>query len=172
MKQIIVVVFLLISINSYAFDSTPFQANIPGWLEIDLSYGRYYDFYGDGNVVYQKHNIVTKEIKVTYGGTFSYKDYWFEPYFFLGSKLFSTYSNNEPWRNSPFRDNYNFGVGVIFQGMFYFEYQHRCSHQVLSETHQSGNYFDTENMKVYNLYENEPTITYDMFKIGFKIRID
>ena len=168
MKKIIVVVFVLISVNSYA--SSPYYADIPGWVEVDLELGYYTDLWGNRDVRYHGYKIVTKEIKVTYGGTLYYKDYCFEPYVFLGSKLFSTYKSGSPQSNNPFRNNYNAGFGLKFQNMFYFEFLHRCSHQVYTGDH-GGVEFENNN-KHYLLFEGYPTISFDTFRIGVNLKID
>ena len=170
MKKVLVVLFVLISVNVYAFSSSPYFADIPGWVEVDLGLGFYTDLWGNRDVNYMGYNIVTKEMKITYGGTFYYKNLCFEPYFFLGSKLFSTYKNNAPQSNNPFKNNYNTGFGVKFQNMFYVEFYHRCSHQVYTSDHNGTEHVWQDRM--YLTFEGSPTVSYDMFKIGVKFKID
>ena len=154
------IAMLLIFITQVSYANS-----IPGWIELDISAGRYYDFYGDSNVLYKKHNIGTSLMRFRYGVDFE----WINPYIYGEVKTFYTYSNENQKRNCPFRDNYSFGTGIEIKKFFYLEYEHRCSHSVFSMRNSGIVMID---QKIYNYYEGLPTLSYDMFKIGIRFKID
>ena len=152
MKKLIILFMLLAN--------TVYADTIPGWLELDLNTGRYYDFYGKS-----QSNVGMAEIGIKYGVNLN----WFKPYALVKWKTFFNYMENNQKRNMPFRDNYSIGAGFLIKDFFYFEYEHKCSHAVFSET--NGKTFEFNN-KEYIMFEGSPTASYDMFKIGIKLSID
>lgn len=158
MKYLILSFLIVLMSNIYVNA----ENKIPGFLELDLNTGRDYDFYGRNGT--EKHNIGYAEVNLKYGGEFN----WFKPYGFVGWKTFFMY--NDFKRNYPFRDIYSWGAGFGIK-IFYFEYEHKCSHAVFSAGKDGDKYMNL-NEKNYLLFEGMPTLTYDRFKIGIKLRVD
>lgn len=158
MKKIIFLTILLISSIAYAED------NIPGFLELDLSYEKYDGKYGRDN---PKLYIAGTNIKIKYGATFV----WFNPYAIVEWETFFKYdSSNYFSNNKPFQDIYTYGAGFFIKELFYFEYKHSCSHAVIFDYDDNGiSYKTTRND--YN-FEGLFTDSYDSFKVGIKVRID
>lgn len=161
MKKLFCILFVLVSINLYA-------NQIPGWLNIDLNYSQYHCFDG----VEYVNNLAATEISLKYGAHLDFlrSDLKFvKPYLFFNLKTFMDY---EDTHHFPFRDNYSTGVGFIVNDLIYFEYEHRCSHAVFSETDENRGVAFEYRDRHYVLFEGYPTVIYSMVKIGIKFKID
>lgn len=157
MKKIII--FLLIIFNSIGIYA---ENNIPGFLELDLNYSYLINFYDQEN----KPKLAFTKIEIKYGEEFN----WFQPTELYGFASWQTFFEVENIKkNCPYRDIYGCGLGIKIR-IFYFEYEHRCSHAVF---HGGNNAWDFKVGEVnYLQFEGMPTLSYDSFKVGIKLRID
>lgn len=141
MKKIIILFILLFTINGYA-DS------IPGFLEFDISAQHWYS-------IYDKNTYLNTDITFKYGVSHD----WFQPYLFGQMKTYFQTTESIDM-NSPFRDVYSVGAGLILYKTFYIEAAHTCSHFVESSKGQQ------------RLFDSFTKYYHNHIKIGLQFKID
>ncbi|MGD8707108.1 MAG: hypothetical protein PVI88_00305 [Nitrosopumilaceae archaeon] len=153
MKKIIFVLLLFISTNAFSY-----QGVIPGWLEFNAGCGRYYEM--------NDHNTVgTIDLKIKYGTDFKY----FSPYFYGGLKSWFYPTDGDFLKNSPYYEQYTYGIGVTFLDFFFIEVEHMCGHIVVSSI---GQYYVSKHVYYFEYEEKPAPITYNKIIVGIRYKID